>query len=343
MNNNINNLKIGGLITSIVLGAGFFSGKELITFFGSFRLLGILGILISSFLIFLVASSVMKITYTYNITTVDEFLQKVFHNNGLLYYFFSFISVAFMFVIFATMTSAFSEIFLEYFNIQELYGKLLFGLITLSFILFGITFLVNTSAFVAPILFLGSITILFHYLFSTLDVFNLNVSTIANIYSNSVVYTSYNILTTISLLVTSTQLLKRRKDIYLSALFGAIGIFLIGVVLYIPLNIEYSKIYDKALPLYHILEDLKGHNFFVTIYIINFLLAIITTGVTSCYGVLATITPKKNITLTLFIILLAICFSYLGFSTFVKVVFPFFGLFGLLEIYFIFRLAIKCK
>lgn len=341
MNNYLNNFKIGGLITSIVLGAGFLSGKELLTFFGTFKTLGILGIFISSFLIFLVSISVMKITYTYNIKTVDDFLLKILNNNKLAYYFFSTVSITFMFVIFSTMTSAFSEVLKEYFNIPTNSGGIIFGVITIFFIFFGIQLIIDCSAFVSPILFIGSLLILIYYLFSTYNVFSNN--TPIHLYSNAIVYTSYNILTTIALLISSTKLLHSKKDIFLSAFIGSLSIFLIGTILYIPINIEFSTVYNKALPLYNILIDINNQSFFLKLYILNFLIAIITTGVTSCYGVVTGVSAKKNIPLTFLIVFLGILFSKFGFTTFVNTIFPIFGIFGIIEIYFILRLAINRK
>ncbi len=51
----LNSIKIGGLITSIILGAGFLSGKELLNFFGYFENLGFLGIFISAFFIYIIS------------------------------------------------------------------------------------------------------------------------------------------------------------------------------------------------------------------------------------------------------------------------------------------------
>ncbi len=340
----MNSLKIGGLITSIILGAGFLSGKELLKFFGQFKAFGYLGIFLSSLIIYIISTSIMKITYTYNIKTVDEFILKVFNNNKKIHTLVQSISILFMFVIFSAMTSAFSEIVMEHFNISKINSILIFGMLTIIFIVFGIRLLVSFSAFVTPVLFLGTTVILVFYLSSTENVFSLGSRSIySGLYSKSIIYASYNILTTIALLVTSTSLIKEKKEIYISGIIGALGIFVIGSMLFIPIELNYESIYAEPLPIFQILSSLKNSYLYTNLYVTLFLLAIITTGITSCFGAITSITPKNNLFISTIVISLGLYLSTLGFETFISTIYPFFSIFGIIEVYFILRLAIRTK
>ncbi len=340
----INSFKIGGLITSIILGAGFLSGKELLNFFGYFENLGFLGIFISAFIIYIIAVSIMKITYVYKVQSVDEFILIVFNNNKTIHTIVNIISILFMFVIFSAMTSAFSEILAEHFFISKYIGIVIFGIITFIFILVGINLLVGFSAFVTPILFIGTLTVLMYYLSSTKKVFNIEDASIyLDLYSNSIIYASYNILTTIALLVTSTSLITNKKEIYTSSFIGSIGIFIIGSMLFLPIVFNYTSVYHEALPMFHIINNIDNTKLYTNLYVILFLLAIITTGITSCFGVISSISSKKNILLSIVIIFLGMYLATLGFDMFISTIYPFFSIFGIIEVYFILRLAIKTK
>ncbi len=340
----INSCKIGGLITSIILGAGFLSGKELLNFFGVFGNFGLVGIFLSAMFIYFIAFSVMSIVYHYNILTVDEFIARVFNQNKILCFIVKNISILFMFIIFSAMTSAFSEMLNQYWNISTTYSTIFFGALTFFFIFVGIKILVNFSAFVTPILFVGTIIILLYYLIGSQKVFSFGNSHIySEIYSNSIIYASYNILTTISLLVSSVTLIKHKKDIYISSFIGALGVFIIGSMLFVPIVLNFDFIYNEVLPLYKIIDSIENELFYTNLYVFLFLLAIITTGITSCFGVVTSISSKKNIMLSIVIVVLGLYLSTVGFEVFINSIYPFFAIFGIVEVYFIFRLAIRLK
>ncbi|MFV0441211.1 MAG: hypothetical protein ACK5LV_07980 [Lachnospirales bacterium] len=336
-----NSFKIGSLIVSIILGAGFLSGKELIRFFGDFRFWGIIGIFLSSLLIGIIAYSVMKIRNRFSITTIDEFFTVIFNGNKFLGVLLSIGITLFMFIIFATMTSAFCELLSEHFHIKTAHSMIVFALITFIFVYYGIDFLINLSTIMSIFMFFGCILIFIQYFVDGQEVFN--NTRISMLYANTVSYTAYNILTTISLLVTGTHILKNKKEFALASFLGGFGVFIVGLSLFIPLTFEYSLLQDKALPIYHLLSNLQNNTSFTLLYVFIFLIAIISTGVSSFFASITAISVKPTPILTITVLILGLYASTLGFSNFVEIVYPLFSFIGIIEIYFILNLAIKVK
>ena len=77
-----NVLTISMVIIGSIIGAGFASGQEINSFFYKYGIIGILGIIISIFLISLIIYKVFLIIKKENINTYKNFLEIIFEKNN---------------------------------------------------------------------------------------------------------------------------------------------------------------------------------------------------------------------------------------------------------------------
>ena len=78
-----NILTITMVIIGSIIGAGFASGQEINSFFYRYGIIGILGIIISIFLISLIIYKVFLIIKKENINTYKNFLENIFENKNI--------------------------------------------------------------------------------------------------------------------------------------------------------------------------------------------------------------------------------------------------------------------
>ena len=80
--NKKNILKIAFIYTGTLLGAGFATGKELVSFFAIFDKFGIIGFFISCFLLSFCAISILNCVYSTNAITYKDFMSSLFGKYG---------------------------------------------------------------------------------------------------------------------------------------------------------------------------------------------------------------------------------------------------------------------
>lgn len=144
-------LRVVFVIIGTLIGAGFASGQEIYTFFFSFGIKGILGIIISSILIGKIINKTLKIINKYNIKNYKEFLDIIINNEKIKTITNTFINI-FILISFYIMIAGFGAYLKQEFNINSLIGSSI--LATLCLILFksSIKGLVKVNEILIPVL-----------------------------------------------------------------------------------------------------------------------------------------------------------------------------------------------
>ena len=131
-------LTICMVIIGSIIGAGFASGQEINSFFYKFGIIGILGIIISIFLISLIIYKVFLIIKKENINTYKNFLEIIFENkinNKNKYLNISNITNIiiniFLIISFFIMIAGFGAYFNQEYNISGIIGSSILAIICL--------------------------------------------------------------------------------------------------------------------------------------------------------------------------------------------------------------------
>lgn len=144
-------LKVVFVIIGTLIGAGFASGQEIYTFFFSYGLNGILGIIISSAIIGFTIYKTFKMTEKNNIKNYKEFLNFFIKNEKIKELINSIINI-FIFVSFFIMIAGFGAYLKQEINLNSFIGSGILGII--CFILFktNINGIVKINEILIPIL-----------------------------------------------------------------------------------------------------------------------------------------------------------------------------------------------
>ncbi len=225
----------------------------------------------------------------------------------------------FLLVLYSSMLSAGGEIIHIIFSIKKWYGALITALITILVIRRGY----NSITDLSEILFIPIVLIIFIIsLTATEKSITIPAPFIITPKAllSPIIYVSYNMLTTIPLLISI-------PDKYLYRNCGnqvGIVIFMLSTMLILPLYTHYSLIADSPLPLMNILNGTVKY-----LYEVLIALAILTTAASSAYSISCSvklISYSKGIWI---FTALALIISTFGFTNIVNRVYFIFGISGI--------------
>ena len=214
-------------------------------------------------------------------------------------------------------------------------GAFILALICYLLFLKDIKIIAKINSFVVPILIVIIIII---------GLKNINIIDINNVGKNiivdyiyfwivkAVLYTSYNLILLIPVLINLKKLIKNKKHILIVSVFTGLIIFIISFLCYLLLvNVDISFL-KLEMPLVYVIK--KFYSKYKNIYGIIILISIFTTAILIGKSFLGNICTNKKYYQPIATILCisSVLVSNFGFSSLVKILFPLFGYLGLLQI-----------
>lgn len=330
-------LKTIFVIIGTMIGAGFASGQEIYLFFNRYGTMGILGLIISCTLAGIIIYKVFQIVKNKKIHTYSEFLENI-SSNKKINKIMQIMIQGFLLVSFYIMVAGFSE----YFN-QE-FGILIYIPAVIMAILCYITFINDTKGIVYINTILIPLLCAFIFYLGIKNLGFTNTYFENNIIINyqwgwlfsSILYASYNSILLIPILIELGNYMNEKNKIKKVSIWCAIILSVIGLILFFLLlkGINYAQ--NLELPMIQITKDFG--NIHSIIYGIVILIAIFTTAISSGYGFLKSLPNKRYKVGTIIICLTSILVVPIGFSNLVNLLYPIFGVLGLVQIFKILRL-----
>ena len=328
--------KIVMVILGTIIGAGFASGREIYIFFGKYGEWGILGIIISGILTGSIIYNVLKITKERNVYTYQELIK----NKNLKYpkanKIVNFIVNSFLLVSFFVMVAAFCAFMKQTFGIKQYISSTIFVLICYIVFEKSLKGMMKINEFLVPILlvfifFLGVKNI--PSLIETKPIIKHSLS--LEFLISSILYTSYNSIILVPILISMKMYIKNEKEIKLISIISSIFIIILSLCIYFLLSTGGIIVKEIELPLIKITKKM-GNNY-MNIYSFVIIAAIFTSAISAGYSYLKNISKNKkmyDINLIL-ICIIAIATSYIGFSNLVQYLYPIFGILGIIQIIFL--------
>lgn len=330
-----NIFKITFVILGSIIGAGFISGQEINLFFNKHGSSGIIGIIFSGIIMGLIIRKTCLMIKEKNINNYQEFINETIPiKNKYIKLIINNLITIFLLISFFIMCSAFNSYFNQEFNIPIF----LIGII--NFILCYFIFKNNTKLIIKinEILIPIILILILFLIFKQNIIFNfeiINYNKIINPIYSGLIYASYNTILLIPFLITLNKLIINKKQINLFSLIFTIIIILIELIIFLLMNLL-GNIKGIQIPLIYIANSMG--NIYHYIYGAVIIGAIITSAISAGYGFLKNVAQTKK---GYNILALTICFtsifvSYFGFSNLVNLLYPIFGVLGLVQILFIF-------
>ena len=324
--------KIAGVMIGLMVGAGFASGQELMTFFLVYGSTWIWGILLAGALFFLAGWAVLEIIRIFQLDSYQKFLQVVMGKRigGV----FEILSGLFLCVLFFAMTAASGAMGQEAFGVSYHVGVLfLLGLCFIVFLLDSRA-VVMINGVLSPLMILSAILLGGAMLLNAAQQtasFGNGKNGISWIFS-SLLYVSYNFIPAISVLVSLSSLIKSRKTSFLASLLAGGAICVMGVFVGVILVLNQHSVQLREIPLLGIIQSYGKEIQYC--YIFMLAAAIITTAVGNGFGAIKWLESRcrvNRVFIAALFLVTAYFVSSLGFSGFVEKIYPLFGYLGLLE------------
>lgn len=332
-------LKIIFLIIGTLIGAGFASGREIYIFFTKFGIYGIFGMIIAGSITGIIINKTIKIAKDNDINNYNDLLNVVNKKYPRINKIVNLIVNGFLLISFFIMIAGFSAYMKQAYSMEVYLSSIIFAMIC------GITFLKNIEGIIKVNEILVPILI---FLIAYLGIKNIPYLTSINIqelqevnskgwFVNSVLYASYNSIILIPVLA-SLKLEKIEKgQINLISVISSGFIILLSFLIYGLLLRGNYYIEQLELPLIEI--SLEFGKIFKYIYGFIIIISIFTSAISTGYSFLKNVSKsRRQYILTLIIIsMIAILVSNIGFSKLVEILYPIFGILGIIQIILIIK------
>lgn len=314
-------------------------GVEIALFFNSFQKNGLYGIIISAIVISLIIYKVFSIMLKNDVKTYPEFLEKtVGTKRKLIINIVDNIINIFLLISFLVMMTGILSFFEQELKISNILFSLFIVLICYFVLIKDLDGVIKINTILIPILIFCVIFIGIKYnsqIDTNIDL-NLNNNITKNWLLSSLIYTSYNSVVLIPILISLKKEITNKKQIKIISIISGVVVGILAIIIYRLLFVAKDAINEVEMPLVFVAGKLG--KIYKYIYGLVILAAIFTSAISSGYAFLENTTKtKKQYRVVCFILCVASVFiSKFGFSSLVNTLYPIFGYLGLLQIIYIF-------
>ena len=327
--------KVSFVIIGTIIGAGFASGQEIYAFFNIYGVKGILGIGISSILTGIIIYKVFRIMQKNEIHNYSEFLQKI-SSNQKINKIIQIIVNLFLLTSFYIMIAGFCAYFKQEFQIQILISAIIMECLCYITLSKNIQGVISINSILMPILILFIFFIGIKNIDFTTKYFLINNNYLSNNYLkclfSSTLYASYNSITLIPIIINLGTYINTKSKAKKTSIICTVILLLLGICIFCLLLRGENYISELELPVIQIIKEFG--KIYTLIYGIVIVSAIFTSCISAGYSFLSNLKTynKKHVIL---LCAPSILISLIGFSKLVNIWYPFFGVLGLLQIFYL--------
>lgn len=312
-------------------------GKEIHLFFSIYGINGIIGIVISQIIIGVIIYKILTICKKQKIENYGE-LTKYINTNPKINEIIKIIVNTFLLISFFVMIAGFSAYFSQELGIPNIIGTII--VIILCYIIFmgDIEGIIKVNTILIPIL-IGFIILLVSKNLDAYTKINEKIITpnLPKAIYSAILYSSYNSITLIPIVITLKTYLKNKKQIILATMLAIIILTILAMSIYgliLKVDIDINTV---ELPTIYV-AGMSG-KIYKYIYGGIILSAIFTSAISAGYSILENYIkePKKYKKIAFLLCISAVFVSNIGFSTLINVLYPIFGILGIIQIIMIIK------
>ena len=323
------------VIIGALIGAGFASGQEIYSFFYSYGIVGLLGILITCGLISIIIYKSLKIICENDINNYDEFL-RIFIKRPKITKIINIILNILLLVTFYIMIAGFVAYFEQELGINNIIGSIILSVLTTLVFFTSVKGVLKVSEIIVPLL------VIFVIVIGAINLVTIDTGINKLEWKNgwlisSLIYCSYNIILLIPTLISINKKIKKQSSIkYISILCGIL-MTTISIMLYMLLMKADVEISSLEMPIVYVIRRFFGRYRLMYAFII--LASIFTTAISIGIGFLQNTCPngKGYPQLVIFMCISSLLISKIGFSKLVNFLYPVFGYLGIIQIFYIMK------
>ena len=328
-----NFIKMFSIIIGTFIGAGFASGKEIYIFFVQYGIYGFFGLIFSNIISGFILYKTLNLIYENNINNYSDFSTFLFGNNLFKKIFIYLINV-FLLLSFFIMVSGFNSFFYQELNIPKIISCIFICFLCFNIFKKNISGILNINSILIPILIF--IIFLFAFFdFSKINLFiilnNLQSNNLLNCFINAILYSSYNSILLIPILVSLLPFIKNKKQIRLLSLCSFLFLLTLSFIIFIFICfINNANVIE--IPIISSISKFSTNQ--KNIYSIVIAIAILTSAISSGFCFINNLKNINNFCILL-ICIFPIFLINISFSFLVNLIFRIFGYIGLIQIIFI--------
>lgn len=320
------------VILGTLIGAGFASGKEIYIFFYKYGNVGIAGIILSSIVIEVIIYKSLIISNENKIENYSQFLDIVF-NYPITRKVFYYLINAFTLITFFIMVAGFGAYFQEELKISNIIGSSILALICYFIFSKGINGVLKVNSIIVPILIL--VILILGFINIKEGNFEINTNQESPLWIiSSLEYSGYNTILLIPVILALNTYLREKeignkKNLLISIIVTNI-IIILSIIVYLILMKAVNNLNQMEMPVALVVSNMG--TFFKMIYGVLILLSILTTSISlgESYLKNTKINYKWN---SIFICILSVIVSNIGFSNLINIAYPTFGILGAIQIF----------
>lgn len=320
------------VIIGTIIGAGFASGKEIYLFFNTYGEKGILGIITASIVTGIIIYKVLMQIGSLEVNNYKEYLSQMKINSKIKEILNIIINI-FLLMSFYIMIAGFCAYFKQEFNIPTIVVGTIVSLACYITFMNNIEGVTKINTILIPFLILMIVLLGIKVGGTNFTEVTTEIGIKTNWLLSSLEYASYNSILLIPMLIGLKEYThKKEKNVAIIAS----GIFcVLAIILYKILQTGGAEIQNVELPLIYIVN--KFGNVYKYIYGIVIVSAIYTSAIAGGYGFVQNCSKTKETykKLCVFLCITAIPVSKLGFSYLVTLLYPVFGMLGLIQVIYI--------
>ncbi len=330
-----NIFKVVFVIIGTMIGAGFASGQEMYLFFFSYGVEGLLGVLISSLIIGIVISKTFQVVNKYKVDTYKDFLDILIKKKGKIAPIINFVINLFILVTFFIMIAGFGAYFEQELGINSLIGSTILAILTFVIFMTSVKGVVKANELLVPLL------IGFLILIGIINLKDIHFGELGNymiqakegsFILSAVLYSSYNSILLIPVLLTLKDYIRDKKQILTIASLSTIIIIILSIIVFLLLVRVDVDITKLEMPAVYVVS----HSFKILRYLYGFIIlgSIFTTTISLGTSFLQNVSEnqKSYTQIAIIMCITSVLVSKIGFSNLVNLLYPFFGYLGLVQI-----------
>lgn len=319
-----------------VIGAGFASGQEIVSFFVKYGRYSLFGILIACLIFFAFSYAVLCSCKEYNIHSYDELLTK-FYGEGNIKKAIKIGIFIFSVCSMCVMTACMGEICVLTTGVRRIVGSLLFSVLCLFVLVMDGRNVLKLNSILGGFIIFGIIfSCLYILRFREHQTFSNNI----RIAVSGITYAGYNLLTSGAVLAGMSEMIKNKRDAFLTSLVSVIILFVMMFFIWCVLSTYYGKINLGEIPM--LTMTYRQNNVLGIIYCIMLFLAVLTTGISNGFGAVdigGKYWGRKAA--TLFSVFVSFCMSGAGFTRLIDTLYRACGYIGMAVVFSFIYIFIK--
>ncbi|HYF84247.1 MAG TPA: hypothetical protein VEB00_14600 [Clostridia bacterium] len=333
-------LQIGAVFIGTVVGAGFASGQEIMQFFTCFGRIGMLTLLLSGGLFYIIAAAVMKAAACYNTYNYKELIYRIAGKK--VGFVFDILVTAFLLIGTSIMFAGSGALFQESMGLSRAWGIALMALLTLVVILQALSGILRINSIIVPMLFSVIVAVLAVTIMNS-DMGSISSKLLEN-YQGGIIkplffflfYCCYNTFLSLGVLAAIPERIKDPYVLRMGVLLGAFGLMLLSLMLNISLTLKSPQVFEYSIPMSYITSGFGK----IIRNIVTFCIwcEIFSTAVSNAFSIAKRLSGSRHMSYVLTCFITIFCCLPLSFLEFKSLISFFYPVFGAFSMFIILRL-----